>query len=241
MLNLPFIKSKKLLNIDRNHKTVKGQKKGFKTAVLYLAPSDFSGFNVCPQASEGCRQSCLYTAGFGTYKTVKQGRINKTRWFMQDRESFMKQLIREIANFVYHCEKTNFIPCLRLNGTSDIAWEKICCNGKTVFDYFPNLQIYDYTKVYKRALSHVFGKMPENYHLTFSLNERNLNEALEVLKLGGNVSAVFRNKLPKKYQGFEVINADENDLRFTDSDNVICGLIAKGKARTDYSGFVLDV
>ena len=83
--------------------------------------------------------------------------------------------------------------------------------------------------------------MPENYHLTFSLNERNLNEALEVLKLGGNVSAVFRNKLPKKYQGFKVINADENDLRFTDSDNVICGLIAKGKARKDYSGFVLDV
>ena len=52
MNNLPFTKAKKLLNIDNNYKTVKGQKYGYKTAILYLAPSINSGFNVCPQASQ---------------------------------------------------------------------------------------------------------------------------------------------------------------------------------------------
>ena len=59
---LEFVKSKKLLNIDNNAKTVKGQKYGFITAILYLAPSTQSGFNVCPLASEGCKNACLYSA-----------------------------------------------------------------------------------------------------------------------------------------------------------------------------------
>ena len=89
--NLPYKKSSKLLNIDNNTKTVKGQKKGYKTAILYLAPSTQSGFQVCPMASEGCKKACLYTAGHGAFSNVQQGRINKTRWFMQDRQSFLTQ------------------------------------------------------------------------------------------------------------------------------------------------------
>ena len=33
---LPYTKAKKLLNIDNNAKTVKGQKQGYMTAILYL-------------------------------------------------------------------------------------------------------------------------------------------------------------------------------------------------------------
>ena len=98
--SLDFIKSKKLLNIDNNAKTVKGQKYGFLTAILYLAPSNESGFNVCPQASKGCKRACLYSAGHGAYKTVKQGRINKTRWYIQERETFINQLRKEIEKFI---------------------------------------------------------------------------------------------------------------------------------------------
>jgi hypothetical protein len=240
MKKLSFIKSKKLLNIDNNAKTVKGQKFGYKTAILYLAPSNLSGFNVCPMASEGCKKACLNTSGHGAFSNVQNGRINKTRWLIQEPNTFLKQLINEIKNFILNCEKNGFIPCLRLNGTSDIAWENKQYEGKTIFEYFPNLIIYDYTKVYKRALKFVNGQMPKNYYITYSLNEDNKKEAFNILKLGGNISAVFRKYLPKTFKGFNVLNADETDLRFLDLKNSICGLVAKGKAKTDYSGFVLD-
>ena len=233
--NLPYKKSSKLLNIDKNAKTVKGQKKGYRTAILYLAPSTQSGFQVCPMASEGCKKACLYTAGHGAFSNVQQGRINKTRWFMQDRQSFLTQLKKEISNHIKNCDKKGFIPCIRLNGTSDISWENY-----DIIQAFPNVQFYDYTKIYKRALKYVNGQYPSNYHITYSLNEDNKKEAFEILKLRGNISAVFRKYLPKTYQGYTVINADDTDLRFTDDNNVIAGLVAKGQAKKDYSGFVLD-
>ena len=232
---LEFTKSKKLLNIDNNAKTVKGQKKGYKTAILYLAPSTQSGFQVCPMASEGCKKACLYTAGHGAFSNVQQGRINKTRWYIQDRDTFMAQLKREITNHIKNCSNKGFIPCIRLNGTSDISFEKT-----GIFDEFPNVQFYDYTKIYKRALKYVNGQYPSNYHLTYSLNEDNYKETFDILLRGGNISAVFRKDLPQTYKGYKVINADETDLRFTDDNNVICGLVAKGQAKKDYSGFVLD-
>ena len=113
--NLPYKKSSKLLNIDNNAKTVKGQKKGYKTAILYLAPSTQSGFQVCPMASEGCKKACLYTAGHGAFSNVQQGRINKTRWFMQDRQTFLTQLKKEISNHIKNCDKKGYIPCVRLS------------------------------------------------------------------------------------------------------------------------------
>ena len=232
--NLPYKKSSKLLNIDNNAKTVKGQKKGYKTAILYLAPSTQSGFQVCPMASEGCKKACLYTAGHGAFSNVQQGRINKTRWFMQDRQSFLTQLRKEISNHIKNCDKKGYIPCVRLNGTSDISWENY-----DIIQAFPNVQFYDYTKIYKRALKDVNGQYPSNYHITYSLNEDNKKEAFEILKLRGNISAVFRKYLPKTYQGYKVINADDTDLRFTDDINIIAGLVAKGQAKKDYSGFVL--
>jgi len=235
MTYLNFTKSKKLLNIDNNAKTVKGQKKGYKTAILYLAPSTQSGFNVCPQASNGCKKACLYTAGHGAFSNVQQGRINKTRWFIQERTTFMEQLRKEITNHIKNCSNKGFIPCIRLNGTSDISWETT-----GIFEEFPNVQFYDYTKIYKRALKYVNSQYPSNYHLTYSLNEDNYKEAFDILFKGGNISAVFRKDLPETYKGYKVINADETDLRFTDDNNIICGLVAKGKAKKDYSGFVLD-
>ena len=231
-----FTKSKQLLNIDNNAKTVKGQKYGFMTAILYLAPSNQSGFNVCPQASKGCKKACLYTAGHGAYDSVKQGRINKTRWYMQERESFLNQIRKEINAFIKKAKSKNLIPCIRLNGTSDISWE-----NTGLIKEFKNIQWYDYTKIYKRALKFVNGTLPKNYHITYSLNEDNKKQAFDILKKGGNIAVVFRKSLPKKFNGYKVVNADQNDLRFLDPINSIAGLVAKGKAKKDFSGFVLDV
>jgi hypothetical protein len=107
---------------------------------------------------------------------------------------------------------------------------------------FPGVQFYDYTKIYKRALKWARGEYPKNYHITYSLNEDNKKLAFDILEKGGNISAVFRTKkLPKKFKGFKVINADKSDVRFKDPKNVIAGLYAKGRARYDKTGFVLDV
>ena len=236
MKKLKFIKSQKLLNVDNNAKTVKGQKYGFMTAILYLAPSIQSGFNVCPQASNGCKKACLYTAGHGAFDNVKQGRINKTRWYIQERETFLDKIRKEIKSFIAKAKERDLIPCIRLNGTSDISWE-----NTGLIEEFKLIQWYDYTKVYNRALSYVNGKLPSNYYLLYSLNEDNKKQAFDILKKGGNISAVFRKKLPNMYKGFKVINADAHDLRFLDGKNTIAGLVAKGKAKKDYSGFVLDI
>ena len=230
-----FIKSKKLLNIDKTAKTIKGQKFGYMTAILYLAPSNQSGFNVCPQASKGCKKACLYTACHGAYDSVKQGRINKTLWYIQERKTFLDKLRKEINAFIKKAKSKGLIPCIRLNGTSDISWE-----NTGLIDEFKSIQWYDYTKVYKRALKFVNGTLPKNYHITYSLNEDNKKQAFDILKRGGNISVVFRKSLPTQFNGYKVVNADTNDLRFLDPYNSIAGLVAKGKAKNDFSGFVLD-
>jgi len=233
---MKLYKSKRLLNIDNNAKTIKGQKLKVMTAILYLAPAKSSGFNTCPMASKGCAASCLNTAGRGQMNSVQLGRINKTKWYFLERESFLIQLKKEIRAHVNRCKIKGFTPAIRLNGTSDISWER-----HNLFNEFKEVQFYDYSKIYKRAIKWADKKYPKNYHLTYSLNEDNKKEAMQVLKRGGNVSVVFRNKkLPKKFKGFKVINADYSDVRFKDPKNVIAGLYAKGKARYDQSGFVQD-
>ena len=234
---MKFYKSKKLLNIDNNAKTVKGQKYKYLTGILYLAPARTSGFNVCPMASAGCKASCLFTAGRGRFNNVMQGRINKTRWFFLERNTFLKQLKNEIKKLIIKAKKIGLNPAVRLNGTSDIDW-----NNHGLYNEFKQVKFYDYTKIYKRALKYVNGAYPKNYHLTYSLNEDNKQKASYILKRGGNISAVFRSKkLPKRFLNYKVFNGDKSDLRFNDPKNVIIGLYAKGRALKDQTGFVQDV
>ena len=234
---MKLYKSKKLLNIDNNAKTIKGQKYKYMTAILYLAPQRTSGYNTCAMASAGCMASCLNTAGRGQMGSVQLGRINKTKYYFLERENFLKQLREEINRHIRRCKNKGFKPAVRLNGTSDIDW-----NIHNLYNEFPNVKFYDYTKIYKRALNYALGKYPKNYHLTYSLNEDNKPQALDILKRGGNISAVFRSKkLPKRFLNYKVFNGDKSDLRFNDPKNVIVGLYAKGRALKDNTGFVQDV
>lgn len=218
-----MIKPKYPLLSTNNVKTVKGESKGYLTNILYMSPftANSKGINVCPNASAGCAASCLVSSGMGgIYDTVKQGRLRKTEYFLGNRPAFLIQLKWEIERAIVKAEKLDAIPVFRLNGTSDLSYENFkVFDGKNIFEVFPQVQFYDYTKNYNR-----FNKvLPANYHLTFSRSETNNAIAMGLLKQGVNVAMVF-DKLPKSYEGYEVINADLDDLRFLDKKGVICGL-----------------
>jgi hypothetical protein len=224
-----------------NPKLLKGQKKGYLSSVLHLAPADLSGKNTCPKATAGCKAACLNTAGRGgifkkgeSTNVIQQARIRKTKMFFEDRRAFLNELTVEIVKTIKSAEKKNLIPVFRLNGTSDIAWEKYeVISGKNIFQMFPDVQFYDYTKIVGRKVKHI-----PNYHLTFSKADGNDMDVRLAASNGMNVAAVFH-KLPETYIGRPVINGDETDLRFLDPKGVIVGLKAKGKAKKDTSGFVI--
>ena len=222
-----------LLSVSADAKTIKGEKKGYLTGILYLLPADSSGIiNVCANATPGCKASCLNTAGRGAFSSVQQGRMRKTKWLVQDRPGFMEQLHHDIELLAKQAKEQGFKPCVRLNGTSDLPWM-----AKEMQYQFPKIQFYDYTK-------HPFPwtRMDANYHLTFSLSERNEVHAGECLMNRVNVAVVFDTKkgepLPKFWKGWRVIDGDLSDLRFKDPKGVIVGLRAKGRAKKDCSGFV---
>ena len=226
---------KSLLSIDTNAKTVKGQKQGYRTGILYLAPASVSGvINVCAFASPACETACLYTAGRGAFNSVQKARIAKTRLYVSDKSAFVETLKTNVRQLIAKCAKANATPTVRLNGTSDIGWERY-----GIIQAFNGTQFYDYTKNFVRMLSFLSGAMPSNYSLTFSRSETNETQCLDVLNRGGNVAVVFRNELPTHWNGFPVINGDENDLRFLDPKGVVVGLKAKGKAKSDTTGFVV--
>ena len=224
----------KLLSINVDAKTRKGTKYGYLTAVQYLSPANESGVNLCTFASDGCKAACLYTAGRGAMDRVKQSRMNRTRLFLTSKHAYFTQLIAEINKLISKAKRDGLTPCVRLNGTSDIPFEKIKHCGKTIFQWFPNVQFYDYTKNPNRS------NLPSNYYLTFSRSETNEDKAFEMLRKGTNVAVVFRNKLPKKWKGFNVLNGDLSDVRFIDKANSIVGLIEKGKAKQDETNFVVE-
>lgn len=220
-----------------NPKTDKSIKKGYLTAILHLSPADMvSKKTLCPFASAGCKAACLNTAGRGALHMMKgdshpvqDARALRTVWWELDRSGFLEQLEAEIERFIRYARSKSLEPCIRLNGTSDILWER---HG--VIHKFPDVQFYDYTKIPNRR------NLPDNYHLTFSAVEDNDTFSLQQLQQGMNVAAVFKT-LPSNWLGYRVINGDETDLRFLDPEQVVVGLIAKGQAKKDRSGFVKNV
>lgn len=221
-------------------KTVKGNNSGYFTAIMYLKPYKTLGVNLCPMAETAkCIDGCLNTAGRGQMSNVQKGRQRKTEWFIKDQAGFMRQLFQDLTKFVNYCDKRDILPAVRLNGTSDIRWENIKIAHQNIFEWFPMIQFYDYSKIANRR------NIPENYHLTFSYSEANpiyQRQTKIALDKGMNIAVVFRNKenMPKTFLGLPVIDGDKTDLRFLDPSQCIVGLYAKGKAKKDQTGFVID-
>jgi hypothetical protein len=224
----------KLLS-KNNSKLLKGEKLGWLTLGLSLAPYTMSGKNLCPHASIGCAAACLFSAGMGRFPNVKAGRIAKAQFFNANQTAFLVQLEKEIAAGVKKAIKLGQKFAVRLNVLSDVAWERL-----GIIQKFPSVQFYDYTKSHFRMIQFLAGKLPANYHLTFSRSEVNETETKNVLVCGGSVAVVFRGLLPSTWQGKTVVSGDESDLRFLDLSNVIVGLVEKGLAKKDETGFVVE-
>ena len=245
-----------LLTVGNDAKTVLGEELGFLTGILYLAPSTVSGIvNLCLKASEGCKIACLFTSGRGKFTSTQQARINKTILFVRFKPQFWAQLIKNIKSLIRKAKRLGLIPVIRLNGTSDNLWERMTIKGTefdglTIFQAFPEVQFYDYSKyTYSER-----ANLPNNYHLTYSYSEDTTPEILaDNLNNGRNVAVVFNicklgnkgkchNKckcpLPETWKGYKVISGNDSDVRFMDPIGVIVGLRANGKARDDDSGFV---
>jgi len=220
-----------------NPKIQKGTKMGYLSFILHLAPADLSGRETCPKRTAGCTAACLNTAGRGgmfkkgeNTNMIQKARIRKTEYFFNDRAGFMNDLTADIRKAIKYSEKQGLTPVFRLNGTSDLSWEKYEVPGteRNLFELFPTVQFYDYTKVLGRKIADY-----KNYHLTFSKADGNDADVTKALAQGLSVVAVY-DEIP---QG--VPSADETDLRFLDPKGIMLGLKAKGRAKKDYSGFVI--
>jgi hypothetical protein len=234
-------------------KAIKARKYGYLNAINYMAPADTGGRgNLCPHASAGCKALCLgwYSGQAGmvakanedtAVNNVRASRKAKVEMFMRDRRAFMAEMVGAIGRAKVTARNKRLKLCVRLNGATDIAWEGARLpDGKNVFEAFPRLQFVDYTKSKRRALAHAAGKLPANYHLTFSRSETNEADCLEVLAAGGNVAVVFGGEFPPMWNGYRVVSGDEHDLRHLDGRGVVIALTPKGRrAKADMSGFVV--
>ena len=228
-----------------NPKVLKGMSQGYNTYILHLAPANLSGYETCAKRTTGCTAACLNLAGRGgmfkkgeTTNVIQQARIRKTKMFFEQRQDFMLALKKDIELAIKQSKKLGLIPVFRLNGTSDLAWEKYdMIPGQNVFECFPDIQFYDYTKILGRKVKGI-----ANYHLTFSAADGNDADVYRAIAEGYNIATVFGLKktepMPETYLGRPVFNGDDSDLRFLDPKGVIVGLYAKGKAKKDTTGFV---
>ena len=236
------IPKKLLSNGNSNAKTAKNS---LKTFILYLSPYNQNSkkINICPRASKGCAAACLFTAGRGSFNSVKNSRINKTEYYLNDKKKFINQLAKEITTKHKTALKKGEKIAFRLNGTSDLDFIYLLKKHASLdIETLQNAVFYDYTKILGKVKKYIDHK---NYFVTFSRAEDNEAETLEALKIGSNVSAVFNvgkdQPLPKKYKGFNVIDGDKSDIVMIYNKNSILGLRAKGDAKKDKSNFVINL
>lgn len=230
-----------------NTKIMKGEDYGYLSAGLHLAPHKISGFNVCQNASPQCKEGCLYKAGHGVYSTTQEARIKRTVMLFNDPKTFAKLLIFDLKSHVKKANKEGYNACFRCNLTSDFPFHLFKVDGdKTIFDLFEGqIQFYDYTKRPKILRDKVNGKLPANYHITFSRSENNDAHCFEALLLGINVAVVMTPELIAQLGEFrgrlKFFNGDITDLRFLDpkghgGHGRIIFLKAKGPARKQVDG-----
>ena len=215
------------------------------TYAIYLAPANISGYNVCSHSTPECRMGCLNTSGragmeiiAGQTKT-SNCRIKKTRLFVEHQDFFIAWMIAEIKLKQAKAKREHFYFSVRLNATSDINWQKVFYKGKTIFEIFPEITFYDYTKNHNK-----FNNIVPNYHLTLSYTGRNWDKCLNILAKGHNVAMVFNVKhekdLPAMYSHYQVVNGDLTDYRVDDAKGIIVGLKWKRIANRDAEKLVLN-
>ena len=223
---------------ESSSKTIKGEKIGYLTGIVYLTPDDV----LCSMARlAGCMEGCLKSAGRGAFHSVQKARKAKTEFFYQNREAFMLSLCADVWSLWIRSRKLGMKPLVRPNGTSDICFENIpVIDGRTIFQLFPMVQFYDYTKHPSRNLE---GKTAGNYDLTYSfsaITPKPISIKGLTNRHNSRAAVVFqkREDIPESFRGWPVVDGDNTDVRHIEPKNVVVALYAKGKARSDESGFV---
>jgi hypothetical protein len=229
---------KKLLSDGNSN--AKTKKNSRPTKILYLIPSKIEGKEMCPFASEGCRMSCLNTAGLGgVYPSIQEARINKTKFYILNKLEFYDKLQSEINKFALKFQAETV--AMRLNGTSDQPFVETLTVAQNR-DIAPNVVFYDYTKNPKKAGIRILPT-GHKYVVAFSHSEKegSLKDTLNVLNDGGIAAVVF-NKLPETWNGFNVVDGDTSDDLMLDlPPSTVIGLKAKGQAKNDKTGFVVQI
>ena len=229
---------KLLSNGDSNTKLRKSNGKGFLVFGLSLRPAKGSGYNVCSMSGK-CEQACvLEFAGRSVTAPVRAARDRKTKLYFEDRPQFMSMLVNDLTIAQRQADRKGLNCAVRLNVASDLPWEM---NHPELFDLFPRITWYDYTKIYRR-FDH---QIPSNYHITYSYSETTDPQiAGKLLDAGHNVAVVF-DTVYKPAQGeigdlpstftingkvYKVIDGDLHDMRLPmfDGVGVIVGLRGKG-------------
>ena len=255
-----------------NMKTEKSSGEGVLTTGLNLAPHHLSGlhkFDVCPKASSECRSNCLGTTAGGNRQypdTALSSKVLRTHFLAAHPEHAARLIHHEIDAHTKKAEKKGFKAGVRLNVTSDIAWEH---HAPELFKAHPKVQFYDYTKSPNRVMKHLDPKSdhPENYHLSLSHTganhaESNDKDTAKVLHHGGVSAMVFQrgkdNKLPThvvdRASGHEypVVNGDDDDNTFDrhataglkegkKGHGVVSGLMLKGVKNEEAGHFANKV
>mgnify|MGYP006416843881 FL=1 len=238
----------KLLSINADAKTIKGNKKGFMTAIQYLSPYKDSGVNLCANADNAqCHIACLKSAG--RMVMAFDARLTRTKLYLTNQAEYFRQLVKEIKAFIKKAEQNNLTPLVRLNGTSDIRWENVGFYSEGVYyrnimECFDDVQFYDYTKIPNREKSiNGVQSFPTNYDLTFSYSGAKGFEKFtdRAFKDGKRVAVVFDRveNIPLTFHGRKVVSGDDTDIRHLDPEDVVVSLYAKGHAKKDGSGFVV--
>ena len=218
-----------MLTVD-NPKIIKGAGRGYATAGLSLAPAWESGHNTCSNHSTECSAACLFFAGRGAMKKIREARIKRTKMFFERRDDFLELFNSDIYQFVANARSLDLEPVIRPNILSDIRWERFGIPQR-----WSMIGFYDYTKIPNRK------GLPSNYKLTFSFSGNNLADCRKALANGMNVAVPFLGPLPQTWLGYPVIDGDDDDLRFLDPSPCIVGLKAKGLLRkSPQSSFLGD-
>ena len=229
----------KLLGVSADAKTVKGERYGVLTAILYLSPASSSGVNMCSMAKiASCIDACLNTAGRGAMSSVQMSRLRKTLFMLQYWDDFKAMLMREVTKHAKYCRNRGYKCAIRLNGTSDVRWELKIWEEMVYFYNQWDVHWYDYTKIANRMVPDL-----SIYDLTFSYSgvpeyQRFVDTARA---MGMRMAVVFRyrTQIPKHFMGMDVVDGDDSDLRFLEPQGVVSALYAKGSAVRDTSGFVV--
>jgi len=222
---------------ESSAKTIKGEKIGYLTGIVYLVPDA----KLCPFAiMAGCFDGCLKSAGRGAFNSVQKARAEKTEFFKTNQRAFMLSLCADVWSLARKADRLALTPLVRPNGTSDIPFENILIDGKTIFQMFPLVQFYDYTKHPSRNLD---GKTANNYDLTYSFSAITPKPiSIKGLTNPANkrTAVVFykRSEIPDTYRGWQVIDGDDSDVRHIEPSRVVVALYAKGKAKKEQNGFV---